>query len=501
MKNALIDDLTRYMEANFPILYLNTVEEEQADQAITAAAEKNRRGDILEWNGFHAVDFQTKAPLDALDDSMIGLLRIFLLEDAPSRILVLKEPQAYFDQPEVLALLRDIALRITTGKLSDCTVLIVSSTLLIPKEIEHYITVLESEPLTYSEIAQVVRETAEEWAAELPESILGQMSTAFKGLSESEIRNILALAYNQYEGVLDRQALSMIFRQKQQTIRKSGILEMIELRAGMDDIGGLENLKEWLKRKASIFKNIQKAQAFGVDMPKGVLIAGLPGCGKSLSAKATAKLLEVPLLRLDIGRLMGKYVGESEANMRRAISLAEAISPCVLWIDELEKAFAGIGGDSGAADVATRLFGTFLTWLQEKESPVFVVATANDISKLPPELLRKGRFDEIFYVQMPKLEERKKILEIHIRKRRPQDFAQIDVNSLARATDGYSGADLEGIVRDSIESAFAAGKARVETTDLNQAIRNTQSSSKVMEEAIEKMKKEYEKRQYKNASR
>ena len=484
MKTTLIEDLTRYMEANFPILYLNTVEEEQADRAIAAAAERNRRGEILEWNGFHVVDFQTKTPKGSLDDSIAGLLQMFLSEDTSDRVLVLKEPQAYFEQPEVLALLRDIALRITTGKLRDCTVVIVSSALSIPGEIEHYITVLESNALTYSEIAQIVRETAQEWSAELPENILDEMSTAFKGLSESEIRNILALAYNQYEGVLNRQTLSMIFRQKQQTIRKSGILEMVALSAGMNDIGGLENLKEWLGRKASIFKNMQKAQAFGVDMPKGVLIAGLPGCGKSLSAKATAKLLEVPLLRLDIGRLMGKYVGESEANMRKAISLAEAISPCVLWIDELEKAFAGIGGSSGGAEVATRLFGTFLTWLQEKESPVFVVATANDISRLPPELLRKGRFDEVFYVQMPSFEERKKILEIHIKRRRPNDCAQIDIDGLARITDGYSGADLEGIVRDSIEAVFAAGKAKVETADLRQAIQNTPPSSQVMKEAI-----------------
>ena len=188
--------------------------------------------------------------------------------------------------------------------------------------------------------------------------------------------NLLALAYSN-DGELNRSDLSLIFEQKQQMIKKAGILEMIPFKETMEDIGGLESLKEWFIRKAKVFKNMDKAREYGVDVPKGVLIAGVPGCGKSLNAKAAASLFEVPLLRLDMGRLMGKYVGESEVNLRKAIS------PCVLWIDELEKAFAGIGESGGGAEVTTRLFGNFLTWMQEKSSSVFVVATANNITKLP----------------------------------------------------------------------------------------------------------------------
>ena len=187
--------------------------------------------------------------------------------------------------------------------------------------------------------------------------------------------------------------------------------------------------------------------------------------------------------------------------MRRAIELAEAISPCVLWIDELEKAFAGIGGDGAGAEVTTRLFGSFLTWLQEKETPVFVVATANDITKLPPELLRKGRFDEVFYVGLPQREERRKILEIHIRKRRPKDFDGLDMERLLEHTEGFSGADIEGAVRESIETAFADGRSGLSTAEILQAIDNTHSLSEIMKEPIEKMKKEYETRKFKNASR
>ena len=311
---------------------------------------------------------------------------------------------------------------------------------------------------------------------------------------------ISALTYALYIIVVDRSDLRLIFDQKQQMIKKAGILEMIPLKETIDDIGGLDNLKEWLRRKASVYRNIEKAKRFGVDMPKGVLIAGVPGCGKSLNAKAAAALFEIPLLRMDMGRLMGKYVGESEENMRNAIALTEAISPCVLWIDELEKAFAGIGGSGGAAEVTTRLFGNFLTWMQEKESPTFVVATANNIVQLPPELMRKGRFDEIFYVGLPTQTERENIFRIHIKKRRPQDMKIIDLKELARNTDGYSGADIEGVIKDAVEAAFADGKDHISTQDILDVIRTTHSLSEVMKDSIDAMEKEYKRCKFRNAS-
>lgn len=236
-------------------------------------------------------------------------------------------------------------------------------------------------------------------------------------------------------------------------------------------------------------------------MPKGVLIAGVPGFGKSLSAKAAGKLFDVPLLRLDMGRLMGKYVGESEENMQRAIQLAEAISPCVLWVDELEKAFAGIGSGGSGGEVTTRLFGAFLTWMQEKTSSTFVVATANDITKLPPELMRKGRFDEIFYVSLPKDEERKMIFEIHISKRRKQDVSSIDIDKLVSKTKGYSGADIEGVVSESVEVAFVKKASALTTEEILNCIENTHSLSEIMKDELDKMMRTYEDRKFKKASR
>lgn len=217
------------------------------------------------------------------------------------------------------------------------------------------------------------------------------------------------------------------------------------------------------------------------------MIVGMPGCGKSLAAKATAKLFEIPLVRLDVGRLLGKYIGESEENMRKALKLAEAISPCVLWIDEIEKAFSGVGESGGGSDVTTRLFGQFLTWMQEKENTVFIVATANNISKIPPEFLRKGRFDELFYVDFPNAEERQKIIEIHLKKRNKWN-KNLDIISLVKLTEGYNGADLEAVVKEAVESCFIEGRDQLTTEDLKHAQENIKSISKTLEKRIKEIK-------------
>ncbi len=499
-------NLTRYIDAGFPIIYINTFEEEKVDKLV-ASVGSNR--EIYEWNETNGyIDFRTKTPMieDYTLEMTLNQLKLEMtLNQLKSRemldrkIILLKDVSFYLDDARIVSKIKGIARMICSGE--DATVIIVSNTLVIPKELEKFITILEMDYLEGDEIRQtILKFIKDNHMKEIKESLLDEMALAFKGLTEFEINNLLALAYAD-DGELTRSDLHLIFDQKQQIIKKAGILEMIPLKEKFEDIGGLENLKEWFKRKAVVYKDMERAKKFGVDMPKGVLIAGLPGCGKSLSAKAAAALFEVPLLRLDMGRLMGKYVGESESNLRQAIALAEAISPCVLWIDELEKAFAGIGGNGGGADVTTRLFGNFLTWMQEKDNPVFVVATANDITKLPPELLRKGRFDEIFYVGLPNDEEREKIFRIHIAKRRRQDVKDIKISVLISKTKGFSGADIEGVVKDAVEMAFAERQSSVQTQDILDAIRNTHSLSEIMKESIEKMAEEYKKRKFKNASR
>lgn len=489
--------LVRYIDAGFPIIYINTFEEDKVDSLIPEISSDK---EVYEWNETNGyIDFETKAPLQE-DCSFERMLDQLKVPDLLNRkILVFKDITPYLDEPRIVSKIKGLARMINQGV--DATVIIVSSVLVIPKDIEKYVTILEMDYLNTEEIKAVIHSFVKENLNQQVEACLvEEFALAFKGLTEFEILNLLALSYAD-DGELTKKDLRLIFDQKQQMIKKAGILEMIPLKETIADIGGLENLKAWFIKKAKVYKNMNNAKKYGVDMPKGVLIAGVPGCGKSLNAKAAANLFEVPLLRLDMGRLMGKYVGESEGNLRSAIALAEAISPCVLWIDELEKAFEGIGGYGGGAEVTTRLFGNFLTWMQEKESPTFVVATANDITQLPPELLRKGRFDEIFYVGLPNKEEREKIFNIHIRKRRPQDLKNIRVKDLVSITEGFSGADIEGVVKDAIESAFAEDKVSIQTADVIDAIKDTHSLSEIMKDALEKMTKEYESRKFKSASK
>ena len=489
--------LVRYIDAGFPIIYINTFEEDKVDSLIP---EISSGKEVYEWNETNGyIDFETKTPLqeDCTLERMLDQLKTPDLLDR--KILIFKDITSYLDEPRIVSKVKGLARMINQGV--DATVIIVSSVLVIPKDIEKYVTILEMDYLNTDEIKTIIRGFVKDnLNQQVDEKLIEEFALAFKGLTEFEILNLLALSYAD-DGDLTRKDLRLIFDQKQQMIKKAGILEMIPLKETIDDIGGLENLKAWFIKKAKVYKNMNNAKKYGVDMPKGVLIAGVPGCGKSLNAKAAANLFEVPLLRLDMGRLMGKYVGESEGNLRSAIALAEAISPCVLWIDELEKAFAGIGGSGGGAEVTTRLFGNFLTWMQEKESPTFVVATANDITKLPPELLRKGRFDEIFYVGLPNKEEREKIFNIHIKKRRPQDLKNIRVKELVSITEGFSGADIEGVVKDAIESAFAEDKTSIQTADVIDAIKDTHSLSEIMKDSLEKMTKEYENRKFKSASK
>jgi len=487
-------ELSSYVDSGFPIIYINSFEETKVDGIISSVM-GGRKG--LEWNGSQGFcDFRTKQNLIP-DKSLAETLALLCADNELERkFFVIKDAHLFFDDPKVITCLKSIALKISQGL--DAVVIIVSSVLKFPKELEKFITILEMDYPTQDEIKAQITAFADEQGVTITAELLEDMSMAFKGLTEFEIENLLSAALAD-DGMFTRSDLKLIFDQKQQMIMKSGILEMIPLKERPEDIGGLENLKSWLERKSKVFKSINKAMEFGVNMPKGVLIAGVPGCGKSLCAKVTAQMFDVPLLRLDMGKIMGKYVGESEENMRKAIALAEAISPCILWIDELEKAFAGVNGTGN--EVTVRLFGTFLTWMQEKTSSTFVVATANDITKLPPELMRKGRFDEIFYVGLPKPEERRKIFEIHIGKRRKQDLANIDISSLVSQTEGYSGADVEGVVIDAVESAFVDGSGALTTEHLNSAIKNTHSLSEIMKESLTNLSKEYENRHFKSASR
>ena len=284
---------------------------------------------------------------------------------------------------------------------------------------------------------------------------------------------------------LDEEAIPYIIAEKESIIKKTGLLEYYHSSTKLGDVGGLENLKDWINRRAKSFT--QEAKDFGVDTPKGIMLLGVPGCGKSLTAKAVAKSWNYPLLRFDIGKVFGGIVGESEQNVRKALDIAKAIAPCVLWIDEIEKGLSGVQS-SGQTDGGTtsRVFGTLLTWMQEKKEPVFVIATANNIKELPPELMRKGRFDEVFFVDLPSVEERKKIFKIHIEAKH-RDMANFNVDELAKETKGFSGSEIEECVKDGLQTAFSEGRELCQE-DIIRASRQTVPLSITMGEGLRKLR-------------
>jgi SpoVK/Ycf46/Vps4 family AAA+-type ATPase len=491
---SAINRLTSYIEALRPILYIPTFDFYSFDNIISKISENE---DIYEYNeGLGYVNFKTKK--QESDYSLEQFLKLFQTQQKKPVYLVLKDIHKQLEDTKIISLLKTMAFRTMYEENYNITIFIVSTRLVIPVELEKLITIYDTPLPNENKIIEIVDDFAVSMGIEIEESLERELALYFKGFGEFEIIQILNLAY-QRSGAIKDSDIEFILEEKKQIIKKSGMVEILDFKENVDDIGGLENLKEWLRNKAKIFNQLEKAIEFGVDIPKGIMIVGMPGCGKSLTAKATAKLFNVPLLRLDVGKLLGKYVGESEDNMRRAISITEAVAPCILWIDEIEKAFAGVGGANGN-EVTTRLFGYFLTWMQEKNSSVFVVATSNDISNLPAEFLRKGRFDEIFFVDLPNDDERKNIFELHLKKRGKWN-KDIDSIKLIKESKEYSGADIEAVIKDCIEKAFIDKKSKIETEDLLNVIKTTKPMAISLKEKIEKLRETLNKLNVSNASR
>ena len=483
MKRSAVNILASYIDALHPIIYINHFDFKVIDDVIARVGEHAK---CVEFNNaLGLIDFKTKSPLCECD--LEHFLKLTMDDGFEHEtFLVLKDIHNELSNPKIIALLKKIAENNLYNDVYHATILIVSEITVIPRELENYITIFDIPLPTISEIHTLIQDFIRDLEISVEQDTINDIALSFKGLNEFQIKQILNLAY-QDGGCIDQDDKLLILKEKEQFIKKSGMLEIVNFTETIDDIGGLENLKKWLSRKAKVFSNLDKAIRFGVDIPKGIMIIGMPGCGRSLTAKATASLFQIPLVRLDVGRLLGKYVGESEENMRKALKLAEAISPCVLWIDEIEKAFAGVGGDGSGNEVTTRLFGQFLTWMQEKENTVFIVATANDISRMPPEFLRKGRFDELFFVDLPNGEERRKILDIHLKKRNKWNKG-IDSIALIKETQGFNGADLEAVVKDTIEMAFIDGKTSITTEDLIQSVKDTKSISSTLKDKIAQIK-------------
>jgi AAA+ superfamily predicted ATPase len=451
-----IEQLTSLIRAGWPGILVQSTEETRVDRLLAQVADAAGLAP-KEWNlGYGWVRFNNKQPLAGGDGDtrLSACLPGLLDEDLDGKLLVIKGATPAMEQDALaVARLRQLLNRIERHHRARCAVVLLSERAALPPEIEPLVALLPLSLPGRAEIEAVLAGFCTEHDLVIAPVLRPMVAAACSGLSELELRTVLMTATG-CGTRLDDTTVEAIIQAKERIIAKSGVLEMVAVRNGIDDIGGLDDLKRWLQRRAAIVQRLDEAEAFGVKAPKGVLIAGMPGCGKSLTAKVAAGLFRLPLLRLDIGSLLGKYVGESEHNMRRALQMAETVSPCVLWVDELEKAFVGLG--SGASEVSTRLLGYFLTWMQEKSAAVFVIATANDVTALPAELLRKGRFDEIFYVGFPNTEERTQILRIHLEKAR-QPAQQFDLVELAAQCRDYTGADIESAINEALENAFIEG--------------------------------------------
>lgn len=483
MKKGAVNRLSSYIDALHPIIYINHFDFKIIDEIIL---EVGKNVKCIEFNNaLGLMDFYTKS--HQIECDLEKFLKLTMDKGFEQETyIILKDVHEEIKNSKIISLLKRIAENNMYNDNYGATIFIISEIMNIPKELENYITVFDIPLPTTEEILEIIRKFISDIDIKVEQEVVDDIAISFKGLNEFQIKQILNLAY-QDGGCIDKDDEALILKEKEQFVKKSGMLEIINFSETIDDIGGLENLKEWLSKKAKVFANLDKAIKFGVDVPKGIMIIGMPGCGKSLTAKATASLFKIPLVRLDVGRLLGKYVGESEENMRNALKLSEAISPCVLWIDEIEKAFSGVGENGGGNDVTTRLFGQFLTWMQEKDNTVFIVATANDISKMPAEFLRKGRFDELFFVDLPSAEERRKIIEIHLKKRKKWN-KDIDTIALIKKTEGFNGADLEAVVKETIENAFINSKETITTDDLLKTVNNTKSISCTLKEKIKNIK-------------
>ncbi len=498
-------NLIKYLRARRPIVWVNSGDYKEIDTIVKEATKEYQDKAIYEYRALGAVDFETKVKGEDVTD-LYNFLDTLYSEGIKTNVfLLIKNAEEEMKDAKSIAYIKKIAETRYSSPDYNFTIIVVSEIETVPKELEKFTSILDIPNMSKDEIEKYILKFSKDNDIKVDEKDIGEVAISLKGLTKLEIDHVLNMIIESKNNI-SISGRDIIIKEKGQIIKKSSILEIIDFKEKIEDIGGLEGLKEWLKSKAQVFRRLDEAKKFGVDTPKGVLLVGMPGCGKSLAAKASARLFNVPLLRLDIGRLLGKYVGESEHNMRVALKTAESISPCILWIDEIEKAFAGINQDGGASDITKRLFGQFLTWLQEKENTVFVVATANDVTVFPPEFFRKGRFDEIFFIDFPNEEEREKIFKIHLEKRGKLND-KIDIKKLAKETMGYCGSDIEEVVKMTVETIFNVEDieneedSKLTTQDLLDSIKSIDSLSNILADKIKVLKDGYEKFKIKSASK
>lgn len=502
-----MNELKIHVEARYPAIWIVSFEERRVERIVEDLC--NSIGfKYWSWSVSRGLYSGEKKKWESLGREKIltTISEKIMKSETDNNLFLLKDISGYFHSHEFLRRFRDLP-AIMDEQHSINTVCILSPTLTdIPPELEEDIVVLELSLPDYYEIEEMVSTT---FSKMIPEkwypSTRAILYKSLQGLSMDNIKRVVRKAISLNNGQLNENCITFIQEEKQQIIKKQKILDYYTQKETIEHIGGLDEIKKWFIEREHVFRlSKEKVDILGLDTPRGLLLIGVPGSGKSLCCKALAGIWNLPLLRLDVGKLFGSTVGESEKNIRRCIQLSEAVSPCILWIDEIDKAFGGVTGYQGDSGTQLRVFGTFITWLQEKDKPVFVIATANNPRNLPPELWRKGRYDEVFFVDLPSVEEREEIFRIHLEKR-GQDVTRLNLRELAENSQGYTGAEIEQAVKDAIVATFnmfQEGKSDeemeniindlssldVQQSTLLQAIRNITPLSVLKKEEIEELR-------------
>lgn len=472
------------IRAYYPVLYLHSYEYYRTKQKIKGIVELLRREgkkvNYYQWDCVYGLvqilPDKTEKRIERMQNPLEVLAYILNSKKSGEKnIFVLDDINNHIDRDEVKLMFRKIA----EATNNNTHAIILSSIYRLPAELEKYITVLQIPLPKRNELGEVLDIVAKQSKVELKTNLRNRLIDAALGMTSMEADLAYCLA-SVKDGFDDKSPFT-VSSEKEQIIRKSGILDYFPKNESLKDVGGMENLKEWLKKRQLAYD--KEARDWGLKEPKGLLLLGVPGCGKSLIAKSIASSWNMPLLRLDVGKVFQGIVGSSEDNIRKAIATAEAVAPCVLWIDEIEKGLSGVQS-SGATDggVTSRIFSTILTWMQEKTAPVFVVATANNINQLPPELLRKGRFDEIFFVDLPSQKEKENIFSIHLQKNR-QNVSSFALDILAQKAEGFNGAEIEECVKEAMFTAYVESQEsniapKLQMIHILDAIKNTVPLSK-----------------------
>ena len=470
-------NLDLLIKARTPLIWIRSKEEERLFRVLDEARQRLNKKRIISWDCVNGISGSLNEE-KKFNNNPLGILNWIKDQNNDlSTILLLKDFHKYYDDPIISRTIKELSIF-----LKETFHNIIFSSHIYPSsdELDELMTIIDLPLPNQSELTNLIRNISLKTESELDEIDLNDLAMASSGLSELRVRQVAARALTQ-RGRIGRDDLKDIIEEKKQVIARSEILEFFESNSYQKDIGGLKILKNWLNQRHQAFSS--EAREYGLPLPKGVLLVGPQGTGKSLTAKVIARSWSMPLLKLDVGRLFSGLVGSSEARTRETISRAEAMSPCILWIDEIDKGFGGDARSDGGT--SQRVLASLLTWMAEKQSAVFVIATANAIDKLPPELLRKGRFDEIFFLDLPKSDERLSILDLHLKKRRPNYNFQL--STIVDRTNGYSGAELEQAVIEAMHYSFAE-KREITERDLIKAVSELVPLSRTAKEQIELLK-------------